>query len=270
LERAAGRALRHAILSPVHYREFPPPLALTSLVECFWEVEARDEVHRVLPDGCMDILFHVGDPGARVIGPMRTAALVLERGVSRTAGVRFRSGAAPGALDLAASELRDDTAPLGDVWGAEGRTVNELLAAAAGDLAAIRRVLSDTLATRVHRASARPLPVVRAVALVEANGGVLPIRAVASEVGLGERQLERLFDRWVGYGPKMLARVVRTRRATQTIQRGSIASWASLAADCGYADQAHLIREFRALTGVTPRVYAAGVGNRQYRGPGGV
>jgi AraC-like DNA-binding protein len=49
------------------------------------------------------------------------------------------------------------------------------------------------------------------------------------------------------------------RRATCTIACGSIASWASLAADCGYVDQAHLIREFRALTGVTPRVYQAGM-----------
>jgi AraC-like DNA-binding protein len=249
----------HAILRRVRYREFRPPLALTAIVECFWEVEARDEAHRVVPDGCMDILFHVGDAGAQVIGPMRTAALVEELGDSRTAGVRFRSGAAPALLGLAASDLRDDAAPLGDVWGREGRTVNERLADAAGDLAAVRRVLSDAVAMRVRRASARPLSVTRAVAFLEAHGGIVPVHTVAAEAGVGERQLERLFDQWVGYGPKMLARIVRMRHAARTIERGSIASWASLAADCGYADQAHLIREFRALTGVTPRVYAAGV-----------
>jgi AraC-like DNA-binding protein len=259
----------------VRYCEFPPPLALAALVECFWEVETRDEANRVLPDGCMDILFHVGDVGARVIGPMRTAACIEERGVSRTAGVRFRSGAAPGLLGLAACELRDDTASLDDVWGREGRSVSERLADAAGDLAAVRRVLSDAVATRARRAFSRSLPVERAVAFLEAHGGVVPVHAVAAEAGVGERQLERLFDHWVGFGPKMLARVVRTRRATRAITRGAIASWASFAADCGYADQAHLIREFRALTGVTPRVYAARVsrdrrvGNRQYACPAG-
>jgi AraC-like DNA-binding protein len=249
----------------VRYREFAPPPALASVVECFWEVEADDEAHRVLPDGCMDILFQVGDEGARVIGPMSSAVLVEARRISRTAGVRFRSGAAPGLLGLAASELRDAAASLVDAWGLEARSVDQCLADADGDLADVRRVLCDAVARRVRTALPEPASVVRAVALLEARGGLVPIRTVAADVGVSERQLERLFDRWVGYGPKMLARVVRTRRATRAIARGSIASWASFAADCGYVDQAHLIREFRALTGVTPRVYALGrVGNRQY------
>lgn len=61
----------------------------------------------------------------------------------------------------------------------------------------------------------------------------------------------------------MFARVVRLQRSTHSIRRarsqGSLASWARLAVDCGYADQAHLIREFRTLTGVTPTVYAGGL-----------
>jgi len=82
--------------------------------------------------------------------------------------------------------------------------------------------------------------------------------------GLSERQLERLFDERVGYGPKTFARVVRMQRAVESIVRtaggrGTTVSWASFARDCGYADQAHLIHEFRALTGVTPRVYARAV-----------
>jgi AraC-like DNA-binding protein len=230
---------------------------LAPLVECFWEVEARNEAHRVVPDGCMDILFRLGDTSARVIGPMRTAAVVEARGVSRTAGVRFRSGAAPGLLGVSAFELRDDAASLGALWGPDGRFVSGRLADTGADLAAVRRVLSEAVATHARRAFSRSLPVTRAVALIEARGGVVPISAVAAEAGVGERQLERLFDHWVGFGPKMFARVVRTRRATCAIERGSVASWASLAAGCGYADQAHLIREFRALTGVTPRLYAA-------------
>jgi AraC-like DNA-binding protein len=254
----------------VRYREFAPPPALASVVECLWEVEARDEVHRVLPDGCMDILFRVGDAHARVIGPMSTAVLVESRGVSKTAGVRFRSGAAPGLLGLAASELRDGVASLADAWGPEGRRVDQCLADADRDLTTVRRALCDAVATRVRTAPREPRPVMRAIGVLEAQGGVVPIRAVAAGAGVSERQLERLFDRWVGYGPKMLARVIRTRRATRAIARGSIASWASFAVDCGYVDQAHLIHEFRALTGVTPGGYANGrVGNRQYGGSAG-
>ena len=99
--------------------------------------------------------------------------------------------------------------------------------------------------------------VARAVALLHAHGGELPIPAVAASVGVGERQLGRLFDERVGYGPRIFARVARLQRATAAIAHGSIASWARLAVSCGYADQAHLVREFRALTGVTPRIYAS-------------
>jgi transcriptional regulator GlxA family with amidase domain len=108
----------------------------------------------------------------------------------------------------------------------------------------------------VEKVSAPDARVQAAVSLLERTGGELPIPAVATRVGMGERQLERLFDERVGYGPKMLARVVRMQQVTRRITRGTAASWARLAADCGYTDQAHLIREFRALTGVTPRLYA--------------
>jgi AraC-like DNA-binding protein len=242
----------------VRYREFAPPPTLAPFVECFWEVEARDEAHRVMPDGCMDILFGAGEAHARVIGPMSTAVVVEVRGTATTAGVRFRSGAAPGLLGCAACELRDGAASLADAWGPEGTGVEQRLADAGVDLVAIRRVLCDAVAARVRTAPRGPPSVRRAVSLVEDRGGLVPVRAVAAHAGVSERQLERLFDRWVGYGPKMLARVVRTRRATEAIARGSIPSWASFAADRGYVDQAHLIREFRALAGVTPRIYALG------------
>jgi transcriptional regulator GlxA family with amidase domain len=75
---------------------------------------------------------------------------------------------------------------------------------------------------------------------------------------VSERQLERLFHERIGYGPKLFARVARLQRSTRAIGdlRGSIASWARFAVECGYADQAHLVREFRALSGVTPVTYA--------------
>jgi AraC-like DNA-binding protein len=260
------RALRYP--DSVRYRELAPPPPLAPYVECFWEVEASDESHRVLPDGCMDILFHVGDSRARVIGPMTGPALVEAEGISRTTGVRFRPGVAPGLLGFAASELRDAEASAVEALGPEGRTLDQRLADADGDLGVVRQALCDVVKARLRAAPRGPRAVGRAIALFESSGGTLAVYEVAACLGVGERQLERLFHRWVGYGPKMFARVVRTRRATRAIARGTIASWASLAADCGYVDQAHLVREFRALTGVTPRLYARGVSEIDNTGGG--
>ena len=223
---------------------------------CVWEVVSSGEAHRVLPDGAMDVLFAVGEARARVIGPMTRAIVTGEGAPSCVVGVRFRPGAGVEVLGLAARELRDESAEVADVWGAEGRSLDARLAEAKSAHDAMV-ALEAELTARVARARAPDPRVARAVALLHANGGELPIPAVAASVGIGERQLTRLFDERVGYGPKVFARVARLQRATAAIARGSIASWARLAVSCGYADQAHLVREFRALTGVTPRLYAS-------------
>ena len=156
---------------------------------------------------------------------------------------------------MAARELRDGSALVRDVWGPEGRSLDARLADRS-DAKEVLLVIEGAIELRAAATRRPDQRVARAVAMLNANGGELPIPAVAAEVGVSERQLERLFDEHVGYGPKAFARVARLRRATSAIERGSIASWARLAVDCGYADQSHLVREFRALTGVTPRLYA--------------
>jgi AraC-like DNA-binding protein len=97
------------------------------------------------------------------------------------------------------------------------------------------------------------------------------VRDVAAALGVGERRLERAFDRCVGLSPKTLARVLRFREVVERIgrlrDRGTDAGWTAIAFDAGYADQSHLIRDFRELAGVTPARYVAersGVGFVQY------
>jgi AraC-like DNA-binding protein len=228
-------------------------------VTCFWELTSAGEPHRVLPDGSMDVLFAVGGHAARVIGPMTCAIVTPPGGQTCTVGVRFRPGAATHLLGVSARELRNETAPAADVWGADGRSLDARLAEA-GDARSAIGAIEAELESRVPRTRVPDPRVAQAVATLRAAGGELPIPAVGARVGISERQLERLFDEHVGYGPKVFARVVRLERATKGIARsrarGSIASWARFAVDCGYADQAHLVREFRALTGLTPAVFA--------------
>jgi len=247
------------------YVEHAPEPALAPYVSCFWEQTSGGDPFRVLPDGAMDVIYDLGASGARVVGAM-TRAIVTQPGAApRVIGVRFRPGAVE-LLGVSGRELRDATAPIADVWGSRGRTLDARLAEALDTRSALGALAAEL---RHHAACAtRPDPrVAAAVTALRAAGGELPIPALGALVGLGERQLERLFAERVGYGPKLFARVVRLELVTRAVdaERGSIASWARLALDSGYTDQAHLIREFRALTGVTPRVWARGrdVGNRQ-------
>jgi transcriptional regulator GlxA family with amidase domain len=80
-----------------------------------------------------------------------------------------------------------------------------------------------------------------------------PVSAVAVALGVSERQLRRVFHEIVGMSPKAFARLARFRRALRAVHDDSRLSWAAIAAATGYYDQAHLIEEFRAIAGVTPR-----------------
>jgi len=242
----------------VRYREHAPPAALARFVTCFWQIAGGFGPHRVLPDGAMDVVFAHGG-AARVIGPM-TSAIVAPGSSSWVAGVRFRPGAAIEMLGVAAHELRDAAASAPDVWGARGRAFEAQVGAARDARGAIAVVEAELL-SRLSRTRLPDPRVAHAAETLRAMHGELPIAAVAAQIGVGERQLERLFTERVGYGPKVFGRVMRVQRAVESLAdvsrtRGSVASWARFAVECGYADQAHLIREFRALTGVTPTVYA--------------
>ncbi|MGW3316227.1 helix-turn-helix domain-containing protein [Streptomyces fungicidicus] len=193
---------------------------------------------RVLPDGCMDLLWNEGR--LLVAGPDTHAH--LGGGPGAWAGVRFRPGVAPALLGVPAHALRDRRADLSDLWpAAEVRRLTARVNAA-DDPA---RGLED-LALRLTAGTTPPDPLLgRVVAALDAGR---PVAATADELGLGARQLHRRSLAAFGYGPKTLARILRMRRALALARRR--VPFAETAARTGYADQAHLAREMRALTGL--------------------
>src|SRR5262249_51822083 len=132
----------------------------------------------------------------------------------------------------------------------------------------VERLLSARL-ERARTLVSEAETVAQAVALMRRARGGVGVQKVAAALGVGERWLERAFARQVGYAPKTLARVVRFQSAVRLVQTSAPRPWIEIAYDAGYADQAHLVREFRALAGVTPVAYAREqqrVGFVQYKG----
>lgn len=188
----------------------------------------------VLPDGCMDLIWHEG--GLLVAGPDTRSHCTTGVG-PRAIGLRFASGLGPRVLGVAANELRDTRIPLSEVW--PDATVRRLAEAAAVDPL-------GALTTEVQRRlDPRDLPVETAVADRLAAGAT--VAEVARDLGWSPRKLHRKSLAAFGYGPKTLARVLRFDRALSAARAGD--AFARVAADSGYADQAHLAREVRALAG---------------------
>jgi AraC-like DNA-binding protein len=242
----------------VRYVEHAPSPALRDRVECFWSMSAPGGApgHRVLPDGCVDILFDVS--GSPIVVGAMTRALVTETRAAATEllGVRFRPGEAASVLGVALRELSDRTIDLDDVWGARGRRVSDAVLErrlVEERIALLSRVIEERLAAtpRAEATDATTRRVREAVRLVREAEVVPSIDALAAKLGVGTRTLERAFDERVGLGPKMFCRVVRLQRAVAAIDRRDVA-WSTLALDVGCADQAHLVREVRELAGASP------------------
>jgi len=227
----------------VSYLEHAPPAALAPWLECLWE--RHDEPGppvRVLPDGCIDVVFTVG-VGAQVVGPNTTAFLVPIEGALHVTGARLLPGCAPALLGVAAEDLRDARVPVTDVL-ARGARLEQALAASSDPVGTLRRELL-AYATRAPR----PDPLVReTVSRLERPG--IAIAGLAADLGVSERGLRRRVTTAVGYGPRRLARVFRLGRALQAARAGE--ELARVAHDAGYADQAHFTNDCRELAGVPP------------------
>ncbi|MDO0910739.1 helix-turn-helix domain-containing protein [Streptomyces sp. DT2A-34] len=194
---------------------------------------------RVLPDGCMDLLWNEGR--LLVAGP-DTRAYVTEGPPTTWVGVRFHPGTAPGLLGVPAHELRDRRVELADLWPAsEVRRLCGRVGAAADPVTALEDVV-------LERAAAAEPPDPLLLRVVTALDTGRPVAATADELGLGARQLHRRCRTAFGYGPKTLARILRLRRALALARDG--VAFADTAARAGFADQAHLARDVKELAGL--------------------
>lgn len=188
---------------------------------------------RVLPDGCLDLIWCAGE--VFVAGPDTTAQLAGSAPGSRYSGLRFGVGTGPLVLGVPADELTDRRVPLDALWpGAEVRRIAEAADPSAALEAAVRRRWQAPDRTMVAVAT-------------RARAGAR-VATIADDCGLSARQLQRRCRAGFGYGPKTLVRILRLQRAVALAGAGQ--PFARVSAVAGYADQAHLAREVRQLTGV--------------------
>ncbi|MCX5460140.1 helix-turn-helix transcriptional regulator [Streptomyces sp. FT1] len=225
------------------YRERP---ALLTGAALWTRTTPTTPVRPVLPDGCMDLIWArpPGAPGRLLVAGPDTGPHPADAAPgTRYAAVRFAPGTAPALLGVAAHELRDRRTDLADLWPAAR------VRALAGHLEAAdrpARALDDWAA---RHAADRPAPDPRLLHLVPLLAVGTSVADAAATLGLGPRRLHQLSRETFGYGPKTLARILRLARARELAATGLSA--AETAHRAGYADQPHLSREVRALTGLT-------------------
>jgi AraC-like DNA-binding protein len=159
-------------------------------------------------------------------------------------------------LDLPMSELARRVVALEDLLGARGARLIERLHDAPGWDPRFA-LLDAVLLTRLRDAAPVAAEVEHAWARLRSTCGAVPIAALAGEVGWSRRHLAARFRDDVGLPPKAVARILRFERVTDALRARGASSLADVAYACGYADQAHLNRDFRAFAGTTPTDFVA-------------
>ena len=227
------------------YRDFPPPPHLRELVERAWVVDGPPEPVRVLPDGCMD-LIRMSDRIV-VAGP-DTTAFVSSRGREALVGLRFRPGALPRLLGVPANELRNGRVPLTDI-GVECARDGSLVE------------LATALASHDPAKETAPWSLRQLSQITESLDNGSAVAEVAHRAGWSNRTLQRHCTAVYGYGPATLRRILRFRRAVRLLDSGM--PTADAATTSGYADQPHLHREVRDLTGLSLAALRQGSGQKR-------
>ena len=196
---------------------------------------------RILPDGCIDIIWN--DGSLFVAGPDTTAHLFSGVAGSSITGLRFAPGTAPSVLGVPAHTLVDQRPALHEVWSDRRvRSLSDRLGCAADAGIVLEHEVGALLA------AARPVLGVSAEIVAGARRGCR-VDEIAGALGHGMRRLHRYCLDAFGYGPKTLSRILRLNTALDMARSG--VDFADAAARSGYADQAHLARDVKALAGVS-------------------
>ncbi|MEB3367967.1 helix-turn-helix transcriptional regulator [Saccharopolyspora mangrovi] len=231
------------------YWERVPGAELRGIVSCVWghgdDLAGGSQL--VVPDACVDLIWRAGRVEA--VGP-DTRAWVSELDAGQPIfGIRAAPGMARSLLGVPAGEVRDLRLDAAELWGAEMRDLGEAI----GERPELAPVMLEDFARR-RLTEWAPDPAVAAAVSALDVAQPPSISALAHRIGVSERQLRRRIGDAVGYGPQTLVGVLRFQR---TARSGGREPLADLAHRCGYADQAHLTREFRKLAGTTPKRYFA-------------
>jgi AraC-like DNA-binding protein len=222
---------------------------------------------RELPSGLATLVFNLGQE-LRVEHPVDTrtaypAGTAFFAGVSSTYAVtetdRSQEGAqvmltplgARALLGFPLDEVGDRLIDPVDLFGAAARETIERLQEATSHADRLA-ILEQEIASLGPSVSDLPCGLVWALQRLEANAGQVGVASLAKELGWSRKHFSVCFRREFGVPPKLFARILRFDHAVRRLRRNQVESWAELADVCGYADQAHLTRDFRAFAGGPP------------------
>lgn len=242
------------------YRPEPP---LNRFVEHFWSVRwdlrGRPPVTReTLPHPSVHLVIEEGRSGLAGVGTGRFVRALEGRGW--VLGLKFLPGCFRPFWRGPVSDLTDRVLGLEEAFGPDGPALESAVLRCEGDAPAAVAAAEAFLSARLPAPDPRADEARRIVDLIRERRELARAEQVAEAAGVGLRALQRLFGEYVGVGPKWVLQRYRMHEAMARLESGEALDLAQLALELGYFDQAHFIRDFKALLGRTPGAYAPPAG----------
>ncbi len=262
---AMGPGVLHAKAAVARFTlsRYPPPAGLGPFVDfCWvirWDLRGRPPHEQaILPHPNVNLAFEA--TGAAVFGVDTKIFTRRLSGQGKALGVRFRAGGFRPFYGEPLVNLNDRVVPAHRILGPAADQACAVVMADTADDAAMVEAAAALL--RGARPAEDPVAeqVAELGALITRDRGLYRVAQLAGVSGLPARRLQRMFAQYVGVSPKWVMRRARLHEAALRAEAGGSAAvnWAALAAELGYADQAHLARDFTETIGVPPARYAAG------------
>jgi AraC-like DNA-binding protein len=205
-------------------------------------------------------------PGALIAGPRTGFQVIDTEQQMEVMGVHLRAGGMRALSRVPTNKFTNQDVPLSEIWGGFVAELHDKIRLVSSpetklqvlEILLMRRLREDLIP---HRA------IPEALRLLEPDQNPVKMAHLAESIGLSSRRFIEIFTSHVGLSPKSYARIRRFQRALRAIHGSSVSSWADLAFDCGWCDQAHMIRDFKQFSGVTPTEYGRMQGEIMLRVP---
>jgi hypothetical protein len=241
----------------VYYCELLPDEKLKPFIYCYWELKTAQPLetgftYKVIADGCIDIFFEIENPSESFVMGFcnKHSDFPLERSFDYV-GVRFLPTFFTQIFGINASVLTNKVEDLNSIIPETSKFIADKFSADF-DLSQIKKNLDDYFIDRLSKTEFEfDKRLYSALEIIFRNSGVVNVRRDLSD-GISPRQLRRLFEKYVGVSPKAFAKVVRFQAIVNAKPSRQSLRENKIFFDVGYYDQAHFIREFKYLYGLTP------------------
>lgn len=245
---------------------------MDAFIQCYWTLDASPEItasrQRIIPDGCMELIFHYGDlyrqyhedgssrlqPRCFIYGQITTSLEIEASGVTGIFAARFYPAGLLPFIRVPVKQLENKATPLAEVFGQEAAQLEQNILQA-GTTDDRIRICSDFLMQCLRGQQAADQAIASFLAIIWQMRGQGSVQEYAEELKLSRRQLERKCAQAIGLSPKQLARVARMQHTLMVLREKQFNRLTDVAYDLDYYDQAHFIRDFREFTGLSPRQF---------------